>query len=316
VVRRIMAIRAPLQRSLVGIGLELAVAALAAAPSGCAYDGNGAARTAPSAGATEDAGPGAIVKERVAYGEGPQQFGDLRVPPGKGPRAVAVVIHGGCWVNQYGLDLMDGMSESLARAGLATWNIEYRRIGDPGGGYPNTLTDVGAAIDALRALAPKHDLDLAKVITVGHSAGGHLGVWAAARPKLPVTSSIRGADPLPIRAAVALAGVLDLSESIDLDVCGGLASKLVGGAPSEVPARYAEASPRALLPLGVRQRLIHGTADTLVPFVMSEHYQSAAQAAGDAVDLSPIQGGDHFDVIETSSSKWRDVEAGILGALP
>jgi pimeloyl-ACP methyl ester carboxylesterase len=137
----------------------------------------------------------------------------------------------------------------------------------------------------------------------------------AARPKLPEASAIRGADPLPIHAAVALAGVLDLSESIDLGVCGGQAADLVGGAPEEVPERYAETSPRALLPIGVRQRMIHGTADTLVPFIMSEHYRSAAQSAGDAVELLAIVGGDHFDVIETSSSKWKDVEAGILGAL-
>ena len=121
---------------------------------------------------------------------------------------------------------------------------------------------------------------------------------------------------MPIRAAVALAGVLDLSKSIDLDVCGGLAAKLVGGTPAEVPERYAEASPRALLPIGVRQRMIHGTADLIVPFVMSEHYRAAAQAAGDVVDLSPIQGGDHFDMIEPTSSKWKDVEAVILGAVP
>jgi acetyl esterase/lipase len=269
----------------------------------------------PIAGATSDASPGGVVKERVTYGDDPRQFGDLRVPQGQGPYAVAVVIHGGCWSNQYGLELMDAMSESLARAGIATWNIEYRRIGDSGGGYPNTMTDVGAAVDSLRALAPKYGIDLAKVITVGHSAGGHLGTWAAARPKLPKASAIRGADPLPIRAAVALAGVLDLSESIDLGVCGGRAVDLVGGTPTELPARYAETSPRELLPIGVQQRMIHGTADTLVPFVMSEHYRSAAQAAGDMADLLAIQGGDHFDVIEPSSSRWKDVEAGILSAL-
>lgn len=307
-----MALWERLRRSLVHLGLVLPVAA----PCGCAHEGESAARGAPSAGAADSAAPAGVVKERLTYGEDPQQFGDLRVPSGKGPHAVAVVIHGGCWASQYGLDLMDGMSESLARAGLATWNIEYRRIGDSGGGYPNTMLDVGAAVDALRGLAPKYGLDLDRVLTVGHSAGGHLGVWAAARPKLSSSSAIRGADPLPIRAAVALAGVLDLDESIDLGVCGGLAAKLVGGTPEEAPARYAEVSPRALLPIGVRQRMIHGTADTLVPFIMSEHYLSAAKAAGDAVDLAPIQGGDHFDVIEPSSPKWKDVEAGILGALP
>jgi len=303
---------ARLWRSLVRIAPALTIAGAC----GCACDGNGAAPPMPSAGATGDAAPAAVVKTRVTYGEAPQQFGDLRVPGGKGPHAVAVVIHGGCWTSQYGLDLMDEMSESLARTGLATWNIEYRRLGDPGGGYPNTLTDVGAAIDALRTLAPDHGLDLANVITIGHSAGGHLGVWAAARPKLPATSAIRGANPLPIRAAIALAGVLDLSESIDLGVCSGLAAKLVGGTPAEAGALYAETSPRALLPIGVRQRLIHGTADPLVPFIMSEHYQSAAKAAGETVELLQIPGGDHFDLIEPSSPKWKDVEAGILGALP
>jgi len=228
-----------------------------------------------------------------------------------------VVVHGGCWFNSYGLDLMDGASEALTAAGLATWNIEYRRIGDMGGGYPNTLTDVGLAVDALRTFAPKYNLDLSKVMTVGHSAGGHLGVWVAARSKLPKGNALRGADPLPIKAAIALAGILDLQESNDLGVCGGAAGQLLGGSSAEFPDRYAEASPNKLLPLGVRQVMVHGTADSIVPIVMSQHYETAAKAAGEAqVALASIEGADHFDVITPTSPKWKQVEAAILGVLP
>jgi acetyl esterase/lipase len=113
---------------------------------------------------------------RIAYGSDPLQVGDLRLPAGVGPYPVAVVIHGGCWSNFFGLDLMDDMSDALTAAGVATWNIEYRRIGDPGGGFPNTLIDVGMAVDKVRDLAPMYHLDLSRVITVGHSAGGHLGL--------------------------------------------------------------------------------------------------------------------------------------------
>src|SRR5262245_51125921 len=122
---------------------------------------------------------------RIAYGGDPLQFGDLRLPSGPGPYPVAVVIHGGCWFNLFGLEQMDAMSDTLTAAGVATWNIAYRRIGDPGGGFPNTLTDVGRAVDTVRELAPTYHLDLGRVITVGHSAGGHLALWVAARHRLP-----------------------------------------------------------------------------------------------------------------------------------
>jgi len=294
--------------SKVRLGLALSLVAL----GGCASpEGNKASTPAPSSSAvTEDP---TVAPVRIAYGPDSLQFGELRVPPGPGPHPVAVVIHGGCWLDQYGLDLMTDMSEVFKGAGIATWNIEYRRIGDTGGGYPNTLTDVGMAVDKVRELAPTHRLDLKRVVTVGHSAGGHLAVWVAARPKLPAGSALRGSDPLPISAAVSLAGILDLAESLDLKVCNGLAAKLLGGAPAEVPGRYAEASPSKLLPIGVRQVLIHGAADTIVPLAMSQHYLDAAKAAGDAgVELKAIAGGDHFDVIKPSSPKWPEVMAPIV----
>ena len=202
---------------------------------------------------------------RIAYGPAPLQFGDLRIPSGPGPHPVAVVIHGGCWVNLFSLELMDAMSDTLTAAGVATWNIEYRRIDDPGGGYPHTLLDVGLAVDTVRALAPLYNLDLGRVITVGHSAGGHLGLWVAARHRLRPRHPLRGKNPLPLAAAVALAGIPNLTESLDLNVCRGFAAVLMGGTPDEVPKRYTVASPSALVPLGLRQVLIHGTADEVVP---------------------------------------------------
>lgn len=282
---------------------------------GCASpEGNKASAPSSASSSASTGGEDASVSPvRIAYGPDAHQFGELRVPPGPGPHPVAVIIHGGCWLDQYGLDLMTDMSEVFKGAGIATWNIEYRRIGDTGGGYPNTLTDVGLAVDKLRELGPQHGLNLEKVITVGHSAGGHLAVWVAARPKLPATSALRGPNPLPIKAAVSLAGILDLAESVDLSVCNALATKLLGGAPAEVPERWAEASPSKLLPIGVRQVLIHGASDTIVPLVMSQHYLDAAKAAGEAqIELLSLTGGDHFDVIKPSSPKWPEVMAPIV----
>jgi acetyl esterase/lipase len=245
---------------------------------------------------------------RIYYGPDPLQFGDLRVPPGPGPYPVAVIIHGGCWLNRFGLDLMDEASEALTAAGLATWNIEYRRLGDPGGGYPNTFTDVGLAIDAVRDLALRCHLDLDNVITVGHSAGGHLGVWAAARHRLQPDNPLRGPAPLPLSGVVALAGIFDLAESRTSTACRELAEQLLGGKPEEVPARYAETSPSTLVPLGVRQVLIHGTDDPIVPLVVSQRYRQVARQARDHhVQLRKIRHGDHFDIIAPSSPTWPQV---------
>jgi len=249
---------------------------------------------------------------RIAYGPDPLQFGDLRIPSGPGPHPVAVVIHGGCWLNLFGLDLMDDMSDVLTDAGLATWNIEYRRLGDPGGGFPNTLTDVGMAVDKVRDLAPTYDLDLSQVITIGHSAGGHLGFWAAARHQLPSGDPLRSADPLPLDAAVSLAGILNLAEGEELNVCNGLIPVLMGGTPAQVPERYAQASPSEFLPLGLQQTLIHANDDPIVPLEMSEHYRKAARDAGDGdVKLKRIP-HNHFSVIDPAAPEWPKVFEEIL----
>jgi pimeloyl-ACP methyl ester carboxylesterase len=164
---------------------------------------------------------------------------------------------------------------------------------------------VGLAVDTVRDLALRYNLDLGKVITVGHSAGGHLGAWVAARHRLPWENPLRGPDPLPLFAVVSLAGILNLAESVEIMVCGGLAEQLLEGG---VPERYAETSPSDLVPLGVRQVLIHGTADAIIPLVVSQHYRQVARAAGDHhVQLRKIRDGDHFDVTDPSSPKWPQV---------
>jgi len=145
--------------------------------------------------------------ERIAYGQAPSQFGELWLPAGSGPVPVAMLLHGGCWQSSYGLGLMDPMAEDLYRQGIAVWNVEYRRLGESGGGYPGTFLDVGQAVDALRNLPQRPSLDLRRLVAIGHSAGGHLALWAAARHRVPQGSALAVAEPQRIAAVMTLAGI-------------------------------------------------------------------------------------------------------------
>lgn len=256
---------------------------------------------------------------RLAYGPGPQQFGELRVPNQPGPHPTIILIHGGFWRAQYGYALMDGLAEDLAARGIASWNIEYRRVGDPGGGWPNSLLDVAAAADYLLTLAPRHALDLTRIVAIGHSAGGQLALWLAGQSHLPKDSPLASAagslkaevsGRIPLAGAISLAGVNDLALGWRLDLGNNAAGTFLGGSPNEVPERYAAASPAALLPLGLPQVLIHGTADNRVPLRLSQEYAQAASAAGDQVNLIELEGVDHFALIDPHSVAWtRTIEA-------
>lgn len=244
--------------------------------------------------------------QREFYGSEPAQFGDLFLPAGDGAHPVAIVLHGGLWFNAYSLDQMTPMCAALADAGIAAWNVEYRRIGDPGGRFPGTFHDVARATDHLRELAPKYHLDLTRVIALGHSAGGHLALWIAARAKIPVDDPLHTSAPLAIRATVSLAGIGDLQLAWQSEFHDVIA-QFIGGAPDDAPERYAVASPAALLPLGVKQILIHGEDDELVPIEMSRAYQSAASACGDDASLVPLSDAGHFQFLDPRTREWATV---------
>jgi acetyl esterase/lipase len=256
---------------------------------------------------------------RIGYGEHPSQFGELTLPAGDGEvRGVAVVVHGGFWRQAHGLELGRPLAVDLAAAGLAAWNVEYRRVGTDGGGWTATFDDVAGALDLLAGRgqqAAGGRLALDRVIAVGHSAGGHLSCWLAARPQLPAGSpgsGSCGAGPLVrLRGVVSQAGVLDLVDASRHGVGRGAVEDLLGGRPDVVPERYALASPSALVPLGVPVVCVHGTADLNVPIRQSERFVAAAVAAGDATELVTLPGVDHFAVIDPSTAAWRACRDGV-----
>jgi acetyl esterase/lipase len=184
-----------------------------------------------------------------------------------------------------------------------------------GGGWPETLTDVGAAVDRLSTVA---GVDLGRVVTCGHSAGGQLALWLASRhagaPGSESGSGSGSGSTVAVRAAVALAGVVDLEAGAELGLGDGAVAQFLGGTPEQVPERYQAASPAALVPLGVPQLLVHGTADTVVPPTMSERYRARATAHGDDVLYRPLDGVGHREVISRSGPAWTAV-ADFLGSL-
>lgn len=241
-----------------------------------------------------------------AYGQHPEQVGDLTVPAGTPPAAgwpVVVLVHGGFWRQGFARDLMEPLADDLPARGLAAWNVEYRRVGGDGG-WPTTLTDVAAAVDHVATLAQDGaPLDLDRVVLAGHSAGGHLALWAAARGLLEVPAP--GADPRVAPClVVGQAPVADLTAGEELG--DGAAQDLLGGTSQEVPERYALADPARLVGHGVPILLTHGEDDDIVPLDQSRAYASAAEVAGDEVDLVVLP-GDHFAVTDPTDALWQAV---------
>jgi acetyl esterase/lipase len=245
---------------------------------------------------------------RAAYGADSLQFGELRLPDGAGPFPVAVVIHGGCWTKGFAtLQNTAAVASALVDDGIATWNVEYRQAGDAGGGWPNTFLDIGAAVDYLRTLAAKYPLDSSRVVLIGHSAGAHLALWAAGRPHLASSSGVRGKNPLTVRAAVAIDGPGDLGSLVGPDerICGRpVIATLMGGTPAAVPERYHDASPKEMLPLGVRQYLVSSVV--LTPGD-AHAYETAARATGDSATVLSVTSGGHFGVIAPGTPFWPPV---------
>lgn len=264
--------------------------------------------------------PRATADHRIAYGADALQFGELWLPSGQGSHPVIVLIHGGCWrADLPGTELMDYMAADLRDRGYAVWNIEYRRIGHPGGGYPGTFQDIAAGLDHLRQLAPRYDLDLRRVAVSGHSAGGHLALWAAARDRLPATSALRSADPMPIRGVVSLAGIPDLEayRREGPDACGGPSTidGLVGVQLPDGRDVFADTSLPHLLPLGDRQVVISGSLDPIVPVRFGQDYADAASASSDHARSVVLEGAGHFELIDPTSAVWPAVVEAFDGLL-
>ena len=284
--------------------------------------------------------------KRISYGPDDLQFGELRLPNGPGKHPVAVIVHGGCWVNQIqswqaldsaypqlapmaknmvSLALLRPLAVALTKAGFATWNIEYRRIGDPGGGWPGTYKDLSTAVDFLSTLAPENNLDLSQVIVIGHSAGGHLAEWVAGRRNLPKTSPLYAAAPLPITGVVDIDGPPDLEAAppgLDSQVCGEpVINELLGGSSAEVPSHYREGSVTGQLPTGIRQEVLYATKNEFMDKREAEwselfmSYASAAKKAGDPVRVVRLENAGHFDGINPQSKAWPTVMDSISSLL-
>jgi acetyl esterase/lipase len=243
----------------------------------------------------------------IAYGEAKQQVAELRLPKREGPHPVVIVIHGGCWQTPWAMDHVRSLAAALTAEGFATWSLEYRRLGDPGGGWPGTLQDVARGADELRRVAAAHGLDLSRVVALGHSAGGQLALWLAARPRLAKDSNLWTADALPLSGVVSLAGVTDLRAAAAASVCGDAVPQLLGGLPARHDDRVRQSSPIELLPLGVPQRLVCGALDRLVPNDLSRRYADAARHAGDGVKLEVVEGAGHFELVDPQSAAWPAV---------
>ena len=248
---------------------------------------------------------------RIAYGSDSLQFGELRLPDGKGPFPIAIVIHGGCWLSRYAnVRNTSALAEALADVGVASWNVEYRRYDHPGGGWPGTFRDVADGADFVRTLARTFPLDTARIVASGHSAGGHLALWLASRSTLGATSPLRSGTPVRLRGVVSIGGIADLREFYprETQTCGNPAvESLLGGVPDSVPQRLQDGSPIERLPLGVPSAHIAGARDMIAPEAVREAYVRAARQRGDSAWQLTVPGEGHFEAISPTTAAGRAV---------
>ncbi len=250
--------------------------------------------------------------QRYSYGDDPSQYADLFLPAERRHRAVVVIIHGGYWRSQYDAGLGAPLAEDLSVRGYACWNLEYRRAGN-GGGWPETFDDVGSGIDALTTAATEHGLELGNVIALGHSAGGHLAMWAAGRNTMPDCGpgALESGGPrVQMAGVVSQSGLLNLHLAHSLGLSEGAAQNLMGAAPREDPQRWTLADPMSAIPLNIPVVALHGEDDVTVPLSESTTYVDAAVAAGADVELRMIP-GDHFGMITPGTAAWDHVVTAI-----
>ena len=246
----------------------------------------------------------------VPYGEEALQFGELRAPLTQDTFPLVIFIHGGCWLSDYNLEYLTAAAGDLVKDGYAVWTPEYRRVGDEGGGYPNTFKDIQASVDFARTLAEIYPLDINNVVVMGHSAGGHLALWLATQRNLASNSPLYNPNPLPLKGVISLAGITDLAayDKIGND-CSTAVAKLMGGQAAKLAARYFKGSPINLLPSKIPTRLIQGEVDNIVPMSQGEAYAAKAKKAGDDVKVITIEGGGHFDMVSPYSAAWEVIKS-------
>ena len=256
----------------------------------------------------------------IAYGTDQMQKVDVWLPKGKtggkGRLPVVVMVHGGCWTTSIAdRSLMNWVADDLRKAGVAVWNIDYRGVDRSGGGYPGTFQDAAKAADQLTVNAKTFNLDTRRVVAIGHSAGGHLALWLAARPRIAKTSALYSAHPLRIHHVISLGGLPDLEATVanPENGCGTeVVAKLVGTSTPQHPDIYADTSVPRLLPLGVKQDLINGREDRIIPFVMATDYIARATAAGDTATLHTIPATGHVELIAPETPAWAEAKRLIL----
>ena len=237
---------------------------------------------------------------RLAYGSDPNQFGDLRLPKGNGPFPVTMNIHGGFWRAKYDLAHAGHLCAALTGKGMATWNLEYRRVGNPGGGWPGTFEDIANGYRFLPQIANHYNLDPAKVLVMGHSAGGQLALCLAAH------------EPA-VKHAVSLAGVVDLQRAFELHLSHDAVVEFLGGRPAEVPDHYREADPMRLSIAQAVQVLFVASGDEDVPPEFSRRYVEDKKRR-EKVSLIEMSKADHYDLIDPRSAAWPKIEAVVLSA--
>ena len=249
----------------------------------------------------------------IAYGDDPYQQVDLWLPDGPGAFPTVLMVHGGCWTSAIAdRTLMNWVADDLRVAGCAVWNIDYRGVDRPGGGYPGTFRDVAQATDLLRGYAPKYGLDLRRIVAVGHSAGGHLALWLAARLRLPADSPLRTPDPLPIAHVVALGALPDLAATAASpdNGCGvEVVDQLLAG--SDRANRYDDTSIPSLLPLGVPHDLVNGREDAIVPYRLATDY---VEKAGSEATLHTIPDTGHVELVAPETLAWTETKRLIAAA--
>ena len=239
---------------------------------------------------------------RLSYGSDPNQFGELRVPKGGGPFPVLISIHGGYWRAKYDLAYMGHLCAALTGKGLATWNLEYRRVGNAGGGWPGTFEDVRNGYRFVSQIAKRYNLDSTKWAAVGHSAGGQLALCLA------------GHEPA-VKRVVSLAGVVDLQQAWELHLSDNAVVGFLGGEPATVPEHYHEADPMQLKISQAMQWLIHGASDDTVPPFLSRNYTEQKKTRGENVHYLEISTAGHFDLVDPRSTAWPKVEGTVMHLL-